>query len=231
MINKKGTHWLLGLFIIFNGNIYAQVPNDECDFARYITSVDDYCSEIDEFSNIGALADLSITNPCFLNFTGSVWFSFVPKEPAVIIRVNPSSLSQPEIGVYSGNCSNLNLVGCTSSGGGIGVVQLTITDLVIGQVYYLSVDGSAVQQGNFQLCIDDFIDTRPPESDCAEGVILCDKSPFYVESLVGTGNDNNELGSNDCIDTEFASVWYKWTCDQSGTLEFTLTPNNFVPLS
>ena len=229
MINKKGTHWLLSLFIIFSGNIYAQVPNDECDFAHYINSVDDYCSEIDEFSNIGALADISITNPCFLNFTGSVWFSFVPKEPAVIIRVNPSSLSQPEIGVYSGNCSNLNLVGCTSSGGGNGVVQLTITDLVIGQVYYLSVDGSAVQQGSFQLCIDDFINTRPPESDCAEGVILCDKSPFYVESLVGTGNDNNELGSNDCINTEFASVWYKWTCDQSGTLEFTLTPNNYVP--
>mgnify|MGYP000197366683 CR=1 FL=1 len=58
-------------------------------------------------------------------------------------------------------------------------------------------------------------------------MILCDKSPFYVESLVGTGNNNNELSANDCIDEEFASVWYKWTCDVSGTLTFDLIPNNY----
>lgn len=229
MIHIKRFFLIFGLlvFVLFAG--ISQVGNDECDFSQFISSVDDYCSEIGEFSNVGAMNDPIITNPCFLNFTGAVWFSFVPQEPAIIIRVNPTSLSQPDIGVYSGNCSNLNIVGCTSSGGGIGVVQLTVTDLVIGQVYYLSVDGSANQQGDFQLCIDDFVDTKPPESDCIDGVILCDKSPFYVESLVGTGNNNNELSSNDCINEEFASVWYKWTCDEPGTLEFTLTPNNYVP--
>ncbi len=229
MINKEVTFWLIGLFTIISSVLNAQVVNDECVFAEFIPSVDGYCSGIGEFTNVGALPDPTVTNPCFLNFTGAVWFSFVPSEPAVIIRVNPSTLSQPDIGVYSGTCGNLNLVGCTSSGGGIGVVQLTVTGLVIGQVYYLSVDGSANQQGDFQLCIDDFIDVKPPESDCVDGVILCDKSPFYVESLVGTGNDNNELAANDCIAEEFASVWYKWTCDQPGTLEFTLTPNNYVP--
>ena len=229
MIKTNTIIGLLGIILLISSSINAQVLNDECDFAQFIPSVDDYCSEIGAFNNIGAMGDPVINNPCFLNFTGAVWFSFIPKEPAVIIRVTPSTLSQPDIGVYSGNCDNLNIVGCTSSGGGIGVVQLTVTDLNIGQVYYLSVDGSADRQGSFQLCIDDFIDTKPPESDCVDGVILCDKSPFYVESLVGTGNDNNELSVNDCIDEEFASVWYKWTCDQPGTLEFTLTPNNYVP--
>lgn len=228
MILKK----VLCCVIIFNLTCItatAQVLNDICDFAEHIPDVDNYCSDISAFNNIGATNDPAITNPCFLNFTGAVWFSFVPKEPAAIIRVNPSTLSQPDIGVYSGTCNNLNLVGCTSSGGGLGTVQLTVTDLVIGQVYYLSVDGAADMQGSFQLCIDDFIDTKPPEADCGDAVILCDTSPFYVESIIGTGTNNNELASNDCIEEEFASVWYKWTCEMSGTLEFTLTPNNYVP--
>lgn len=221
--------WCILVFLTASFSTKAQVLNDICDFAEHIPEVDDYCSDLGEFSNIGATSDPQISNPCFLNYTGAVWFSFVPKEPAAIIRVNPTTLAQPDIGVYSGNCDNLTLVGCTSSGGGLGTVQLTVTDLVIGQVYYLSVDGSAEMQGAFQLCIDDFIDTKPPEADCPDAVILCDKSPFYVESLVGIGALDNELESNDCIGEEFASVWYKWTCDQSGTLEFTLTPNNYTP--
>ena len=221
--------WCILIFICISFHASTQVLNDICDFAEHIPDVDNYCSGLGEFSNIGATSDTQISNPCFLNFTGAVWFSFVPQEPAAIIRVNPSTLAQPDIGVYNGDCDNLNLVGCTSSGGGLGTVQLTVTDLVIGQVYYVSVDGSAEMQGNFQLCIDDFIDTKPPEADCPDGVILCDKSPFYVESLVGIGNLDDELESNDCIGEEFASVWYRWTCDQSGTLEFTLTPNNYIP--
>ncbi len=221
--------WCILIFSAIGFRANAQVLNDICDFAEHIPEVDGYCSALGEFSNVGATEDPQIANPCFLNYTGAVWFSFVPKEPAAIIRVNPSTLAQPDIGVYSGTCDNLTLVGCTSSGGGLGTVQLTVTDLVIGQVYYLSVDGSAEMQGTFQLCIDDFIDTNPPEADCPDAVILCDKSPFYVESLVGVGNLDDELESNDCIGEEFASVWYKWTCDESGTLEFTLTPNNYTP--
>jgi len=221
------TCWVL--MFMWTNVMVGQVQNDICSFAEHIDDVDNYCSEVAEFSNVGATANIPINNPCFLNFTGTVWFSFVPKEPAAIIRVNPTTLSQTEIGVYRGNCNDLELVGCTSSAGGLGTVQLTVTDLVIGQIYYLTVDGAEGQQGSFQLCIDDFIDTKPPEADCAEAVILCDTSPFYVESLIGTGVNQNELEDNDCIGEEFASVWYKWTCEESGTLEFTLTPNNFIP--
>jgi hypothetical protein len=55
---------------------------------------------------------------------------------------------------------------------------------------------------------------------------LCDKSPFVVDSLFGAGMDRNEIESGNCIFEEFQSSWYKWTCDESGSLTFTLTPNN-----
>lgn len=205
----------------------AQVTNDICDFATFIPSSSGYCSEAGAFSNVGAQADAPITNNCFLNFNSSVWFSFTPTKPSVLIRVNTGTLSQPEIGLYTGTCNNLSLVGCTS-GGDVSTVQLTATGLVIGQLYYIHVDGSTTGQGNFQLCIDDFISPPSPEGDCRDGVILCDKSPFYVENLAGFG-DIMEVGPETCINEESASVWYKWTCKDPGTLTFTLTPNDYTP--
>ncbi len=70
-----------------------------------------------------------------------------------------------------------------------------------------------------------------PSGDCDPGVILCDKNPFTVGQLLGIGNELDELGSvcdQQCQNpfTESGSTWYKWTCDQSGSLEFTLNPLN-----
>lgn len=228
MINRTLKNALICAILLASITLSGQVANDVCQFAEFLPSVDNYCSEPQEFTNEGAQPDAEIANTCFLTYSSTVWYSFVPTEPAVIIRITPSSLQQPEVGVYQGTCPNLNLIGCAATSMA-GTLQLTVTDLVIGQVYYISVDGRAEFEGTFQLCIDDFIDIKEPEADCDEGVILCDKTPFYVESLQGTGNDNNELAPNDCINSEFASVWYKWTCKDAGTLSFTLTPNNYIP--
>lgn len=218
---------LICLILVLGMPAWAQVSNDICAFATHISNSNGYCSGETEFTNVNAQADTPITNNCFLNYTSSVWFSFTPTKPSVIIRVNTGSLSQPEIGIYEGTCNNLNLVGCTS-GGDVATVQLTATNLVIGQLYYIHVDGSAVGQGTFQLCIDDFISPPAPEGDCPDGVILCDKSPFFVENLAGFGQID-EIGADVCINEESASVWYKWTCKDPGTLTFTLTPNNYTP--
>jgi gliding motility-associated-like protein len=88
------------------------------------------------------------------------------------------------------------------------------------------IESSVGGEGSFKICIEDFIPVPSPESDCRDGVILCDKSPFIVQNLTGNGSVVNEIEPGNCINSEFASSWYKWTCDQSGTLEFTLTPNN-----
>ncbi|MBC7885802.1 MAG: gliding motility-associated C-terminal domain-containing protein, partial [Saprospiraceae bacterium] len=210
--------------------IYGQVLNDECRFAKALPNADDYCSNDGEFTNAGASADPEFslgTSACIsLKWANGVWFSFVPREPAVLIRVlgfgNGGTMRSPKIILFE-KCGQY--LSC-SPGKDIGIDELVFDDLNIGQTYFIMIESSIGGEGSFKLCVEDFIPVKSPESDCNKAVILCDKSPFVVNELQGNGNDRNELESNICIGGEFASAWYKWTCDVPGILTFTLTPNN-----
>jgi gliding motility-associated-like protein len=213
-------------------NLNAQILNDECRFATPILSTDNFCSRDGEFTNVGAKPDPTFTNSCVsILWRNGVWFSFTPKEPGALIRVfgvgHGGTLRNPKIVVFS-DCNTY--LEC-SPGKSIGVDELQIDGLTIGKTYYIMVESAPGNEGTFKLCVDDFIPVPTPEADCRDGVILCDKSSFKVESLTGDGNVRNEIESGNCMEQEFQSAWYKWTCDQSGTLTFTLTPNDFVSLN
>ena len=133
----------------------------------------------------------------------------------------------PRAILYTGSCiSGLEYVDCTP-GNTQGVAEYTVTGLTVGLRYYLYIESE--EQGTLQLCIDDFIPQPIPEADCEKAVILCNTDPFSVESLNTEGDDLDEFDGFEgrCLDREFNSSWYKWTCDDSGTLTFTITPNNF----
>jgi len=210
------------------GTSVGQVPNDECVFGTFIGFADDYCSGPNAFTNVGATPSADVIPACiFGNATHDVWYSFIPTAPAVYISVN-GALNNPSLVLYEGGCAGLTDIGCNSSATGV-FTEVSATDLVIGQVYYLRIDARDDQTGNFELCIRSFSPIPSPESDCPDAVVLCDKSPFQVENLDQTGNIQNEL-TGSCVmagqQGEQASVWYVWTCDQPGTLTFTINPNN-----
>ena len=206
---------------------FGQVLNDDCQFASFIPDVDGYCSTAAEFTNVGAAADPNFPDICFLNYLNGVWFSFVPKEPAINVRVFGSgiginTMQFPKMALFS-SCGVF--VTC-SPGKSQSSDEFVISNLTIGQVYYLMVESAENLEGTFQLCIDDFTPTPSPESDCDKAVVLCSKDPFSVESLNSQGNNPNEADGS-CIGGELASSWYVWECDQSGTLTMELTPANF----
>ena len=225
---------IIALCITTLGNtaMLAQLSNDECRFARSIPNVNNYCSQDAEFTNVGATPDpefLAGTNSCIaLRWQNGVWFSFVPRKPAVLIRVfgfgQGGTMRSPKILLFE-RCNQF--VKC-SPGKDVGVDELVVDNLNIGQTYFIMVESSIDGTGTFKLCIEDFIPVPSPESDCRDAVVLCDKSPFVVNSLTGIGAVRNEIEPGNCIGEEFASSWYKWTCDQPGSLTFTLTPNNFI---
>jgi len=232
MINTK---WIIFVFVQLLGlSLIAQPVNDDCVGAIDIASVNDYCSDNQAFTNVGATADVQFPDPCFLNYDNGVWFSFVPTEPAIIARLFSGqafgTIEDPKMALFSGSCGNLNYIDC-SPGRSPFEDEFTVSGLTIGQRYYLLVTSGTGLEGTFRLCIDDFVAPPSPESDCPDAVILCDKSPFQVESLFTEGLDNTELDEfvGACLSSEFRSAWYKWTCDEPGTLNFTLTPNNYVP--
>lgn len=223
----------LAIIYIVQFTGYCQPVNDNCQFATLIPSSDNYCSPNAAFTNVGAKPDpnfAAATTACVsLKWENGVWFSFVPREPAVLIRVrglgNGGTMRSPKILLFQ-RCNQF--VSC-SPGKDVGTDELVYDDLRIGQTYFIMVESSIGGEGTFSICVDDFIPVRSPDADCRNAVVLCDKSSFVVDRLEGNGQDRNEVDPTICISGEFASAWYKWTCDVAGRLTFTLTPNNNIP--
>lgn len=211
---------------------------DDCTTAFNITNVKGWCSSPSQFTNVDARAS-QIENPdCFPSFftdaDNDVWFKFKAVATLVNISVigaiknNPGgTLQYPQLAVYQGKCpGKMQLVACISDSRGYHIVETFVNNLVVGETYYLRVDGRNNRTGTFQLCVNNFNPVPSPSSDCATAVVLCDKSPFTVPSVTGAGLNQRELPRGICLTEESQSVWYKWTCEKAGTLTFTLKPIN-----
>lgn len=230
---------LLGIVLWLGiSGLLAQLPNDECLGAIDLGPVSSYCSDPGAYTNIGAThSKISSDNgagTCSRDTSDlDVWFVFEATATDANIRVigelNRSSggtLTSPTFFVYKASCTNFQEVVCASDGFGVNVVETFASDLSPGELYFIKVSGRGTRAGTFQLCLEQFNYVPEPKSDCPDGVILCDKSSFTIAQLVGAGNDKNEIDPSTCIQEEFSSVWYRWTCDTAGTLGFTLVPNN-----
>lgn len=222
--------------LFFASSLFAQPAYDDCNNALQLNDVTNWCSATAAFSNAGANLSTTPQPGCFPDITHDVWFSFVAEattlQVAVIGNTSGSqgpggTLNNPQFAIYTGSCNGvLTEIACASDGFGANIVESFAGPLTVGQTYFIRVDGREGKTGTFKLCVNNYNAVPDPDSDCPTGVVLCDKSSFTVESLVGTGTLNNEFDQSICIQTEFASAWYRWTCKDPGTLAFTITPTN-----
>ena len=238
--------YFLTLFLLATANVFGQQVNDECPDAVVLPEQLSYCSGPAAFSNVGATPSLPENDyPICIDerdLIQDVWFSFVALENSVNIQVignvdgTPGgTLNAPQFALFSGNCDALVDQGCRSpfesppnSGQFLNGGNIIFNELVVGETYYILVGARNGNSGSFELCVDQFDAVPEPSSDCGTGVILCDKSPFSVDFLQGTGQVDDDIMSGNIMcglaPEEFNSAWYKWTCEQSGTLSFTITP-------
>lgn len=212
---------------------WAQPANDNCATAFVISNPSNFCSDPGAYTLSGGTPSSEIPPSCWGNTGLDVWFVFVAVATDLNVRVIGAAqgaipggtLLNPEIAVFEGACNSLTQKSCLSDAFGQHVVESVATKLVPGRLYYVRVNSRISNQGTFQFCINNYNNVPSPSSDCVTGVILCDKSPFSVQRLVGQGTQPNEVAGT-CIQEEFSSAWYKWTTDKPGSLTFTLTPNN-----
>lgn len=208
---------------------------DNCTNALTIANPADFCSPDEAANNQNATASSQPKPACFGTSTHDVWFQFTAVAPEMVAIVNGESttpggtLRRPAIALYEGTCPNgLTLLDCVQSGSE-DVAELRHKGLTPGVTYYLRVDGN--NRGTFQYCLRNFFFGGGVSGDCPKAVVLCDKSPFNVQSVTGPGQNNLEMQDADCFDTgipdvyELNSTWYVWTAANNGTLTFTLTPN------
>jgi len=213
--------------------LFGQPVNDDCFNAFLLNDLNNWCSEPGEYTTVDATPSAEPLPSCFPQAESSdVWFAFMATANTVNITVNGNtaagggSLQSPQLALYSGVCgTGLLIEECISDATNNNTIETFGGPLTVGQTYYIRVDARNESEGTFQLCINNFNQIPEPSSDCNDGVVLCDKSPFTVQSVLGAGNVTNEISSLSCIQEEISSVWYKWTCEQAGTLTFTLTPN------
>ena len=218
------------------GWLGAAPQNDDCSQAILLRNVSGWCSSPRQYTNQNATPS-GLQNPeCFPSYLlendNDVWFKFTAIANTVNISViggvndNPKgTLRFPQFALYQGSCGNLRYVACISDGLGYNISETFVNSLVIGETYFLRVAARSNSTGTFQLCVNNYNPVPSPSSDCATAVVLCDKSPFTVPSVVGVGRNAHELG-NICLPAESSSAWYKWTCEKAGTLTFNLKPVN-----
>lgn len=235
---NKLAQFTLYILLCTSGSLWAQPANDGCYTPITIPGATNWCSGVAEFTNAGATPSGYGAPSCWLGgASNDVWFSFVSTGTDVTITVignqSPApggTLNSPQIALYLGTCGgNINQMGCASAQFGANAVDMYEGGLIIGQTYLVRIQGQSGNTGTFQLCLNNYNAPASPGSDCATAAILCDKSPFVVQSVTGAGSDPDEA-ANSCLgglgsNSESNSTWFKWTCATSGTLTFTLTPN------
>ncbi len=236
------TKMLPGLFLLLPALAIAQPFNDNCGNAIELTDVVAWCSGPGAFTNIGA-TESPVPRPFCFGETGEnpdVWFSFVARATGLNVSVtgavpdnNRGSLRNPAVMLYSGPCSQAVDIACNTDSRGANSVNVFATDLVIGQRYFIRVSSVNNQRGTFELCINNFAASAQPSGDCFSASVLCDKSTLSVDRLFGNGVLMENLPDDACDlfscrpnIPETNSVWYKWTCEEPGSLGFTITPLN-----
>ncbi|MCB9080467.1 MAG: gliding motility-associated C-terminal domain-containing protein [Lewinellaceae bacterium] len=234
---------LLGWFgLLTIASLSAQISNDNCSTAIILTNLDSWCSDSAAYTTVGA-TDANINRPrCFpQEAQRDIWFAFDARATDVSIAVTGEtrlgrggSLRTPQVAIFRGTCGALEEVQCISDNNGRNVVQIIVSGLAIGERYYFLVSARGGNAGSFQLCINNFNATSLPSSDCATGVVLCDKSPFTVSYVDNFGTVRDPINDVFCVDAlnrrnpvvEEQSTWFKWTCREAGSLTFTITPIN-----
>ena len=229
------------LFLLLGFTATAQVSNSDCDDPIILDDVSDWCSENGAFTNVGAEPSGYGAPACFSNAFNDVWYTFVAgaTDVTIFVRGNASiapggTMGQPEIALYTADCGGtINELNCASDVGiGNGSVEIYEGGLIPGLTYLIRVQGAGGGEGTFQLCINNFFPPENITSDCPTSAVLCDKSPFVVEAVTGAGSDNTEMSDALCFSNgapgfnESNSTWFTWICQESGPLEFSLTPLN-----
>jgi gliding motility-associated-like protein len=235
------------LFLLFFcavtlGSLHAQAPSyDNCANAFVLDTVSGWCSRNAQFTTVGATPTVGLAVPrCIPSAStpNDVWFVFdaIGSDLSVSVsgatRINSGgTLRSPQFAIYTGSCGSLTEINaCISDAQNRNTVQVLTSRIVVGQRYFVRVSSRTNGNGTFQLCINNFTATQAPNSDCPTGNILCDKKAITVPFVQGEGRDTREVdgfcGRLGCNPSELQSNWFKWTCDNPGTLAFTINPLN-----
>ncbi len=159
-------------------------------------------------------------------FPGSpdVWFSFVvPASGAVAITLDPGTITDAALAVYSGSCANPQLIACDDDSGLDFMPAIDRSDFTPGQTLFIRVWNNNSSTGTFGVCVTE------SHSDCGTATLLCNNLVVTSNAYGGGSEQDGDWSGINCIPDEYQSQWFKFQVINPGTFSFTLTPDAIAP--
>ena len=204
--------FLIALILLFNiTGAFAQ--GDDCATAINISS--NGCSGAGAFDNTGIAGTLAAPG-CFTGGTNNgMWLSFTAVTEVAEIVINGTTMANPQVTLLeppAGGCGGgtFTLLDCQSPGG---AATINYSSLVIGDTYYLFVDGQNNEEGTFEACITSL--SAPLNDDpCSPFTIpannFCSAAGAYT-NVGATPDDLLSVGFPACFDAgAFNTVYFEF---------------------
>lgn len=171
-------------------------------------------------TNAGAISDNILYGTCNASPVDVVWYTYVANGSNNTFTVDPGTMTNAEIIIYTGNCPNgagAQLEYCTTSTGGNNIN--TTWGMVAGQQVWVGVASTTLNDGTFQLCINSTPPAPGPGNTCAQAVPIC-TLPFNQANI-----PNNSSGqAPSCFGSApQQDIFVQFTVTQAGTLAWTAT--------
>lgn len=224
--------YTIPLFIFLSALAVAQIPGNNTPCTAAVLNVGSSCVYA-TYNSTGATATPSVPQPTGTNCAGwgggrDVWFRVVvPANGAITVSTNPSVLTDGVMAAYRGpNCNTLTLIKCDDDGGPGLMPQISLIGETPGtSIWFRFWRNNSNIGGLFQICASNAI---PNNQDCLGAIPLCQSSYSTVASYTGTGNIPSEINETiSCLaNGERNNVWYTFTVQAAGNVNFTITPNN-----
>ncbi|MBC8173697.1 MAG: T9SS type A sorting domain-containing protein, partial [Chitinophagales bacterium] len=190
-----------------------------------------YSCSFQSETSVSSTGTITVPAPACGSYTGNdVWFhSTIPASGILNLEATSGTMTDGAMALYSGTCDDLSMLSCNDDGG-VGMMPLiTYPGLPPGSDIWIRFWDGSGGEGSFNICA--WIDTVSvlENTDCTTATQVCTTSSFDDNSD-GDGAVNDLNGTNHgCLTTnEHQSSWYYFQIQTSGTLTFTINPDNPV---
>ncbi|MCC6279719.1 MAG: hypothetical protein IT262_03905, partial [Saprospiraceae bacterium] len=196
---------------IFTICVTSGPENDDCTGAILLVS-SSVCTPVSG-NTTGATQSIAA---CAVTTANDLWYQFVAVSPIHTITASSTTLNLIiNARGSTGSCPG-NTAGCVDNAGPGGTETTTLSNLIIGNTYYVRVFNSdPLTSGTFTICV-----THPPANDDCSGAISLTSGTSCVNTTGSTAGATQSLST--CASTTANDVWFQFVA---------VSPNHTITVS
>ncbi len=197
-------------------------PANDDPCGAILLTADVTCSS-QTFSNDGSTATTTAPIPGCANYLGGdVWFNVVvPSDGILKFDTQADVVTDGGMAVYSGTCSNLNLLSCDDNAGTGNMPQILLTNLNPGDTLWVRFweNGNNVF-GDFGICIT--IPPPPPTNDePCNAISLTPGSACNYQTYTNENSSTTQgVPAPGCANYQGGDIWFSVVVPPAGALYF-----------